>query len=691
MGVADNRTYKHEYLFTDPTKSTISEYPSIKDNDKINTTLKENPYRSNVEVEGGEVILAPDLTSLHKASGKRHSQGGMDVLLKPESFVFSDFKDLKMTEDDLERFELKEGKGRKIDTPAEVLKKNVPLKHYNSMVNILDDPYKDDLAKKTAAMMLEKYIQMIGNIAYAQEEKKGFPEGIPAFSMGTAPVYDPSIKSEIEENKQYAKAGGSIKNPYKMQYGGYDPMETIRQRQAIEEARRQKELQENEIIGNLYLNPAQRRTNILSTAVARPAPATGTPPITPPTQNQSTAAQNNTKAVTDGSNPGWGLHPGDKLPLFQDRFGITNAADKIGNLDRFADMLGYTGPKNNKAFQEWLYNSSPENRAIIDKWHKKYGQPYAGNPIDSIIGVRWQNAIKEMLMTKLPPQKTPDLSRRPLPTPSNRPPDFNDPEQFTPQGSKQADWRFTPWQRLSQLYNLGQYASVKRYMPYRSRYNATYVDPSLVNPEQAVGDVRAAGAQQLSSLTTLNPILRNAQAASIAGQVMDKTPGIRSQYDNQNAQILNNTAQYNVQTRNNESLVNMGNDQQYWREMVEGRKNFDNMRTYMSNQFMNNLFRDVETNQKLSYNLLTQNQPAYGFDWRSGNFYRNPVDILDVQGNQVNSRYQALQEMLDQITDPTEKVKQAIKLEGIKAFGAAQPAPNLFKKGGKAKKNPYRY
>jgi hypothetical protein len=39
-------------------------------------------------------------------------------------------------------------------------------------------------------MMLEKYIQTIGNIADFQEEKKGFPDGIPDFSMGSAPVYD---------------------------------------------------------------------------------------------------------------------------------------------------------------------------------------------------------------------------------------------------------------------------------------------------------------------------------------------------------------------------------------------------------------------------------------------------------------------------------------------------------------------
>ncbi len=687
MGVADNKTYKHDYIFTDPTKSVISEYPSIVDNDKINSTIKENPYRSNVEIEGGEIVMKPDMTALFKAVGKRHSKGGMDVLLPSESFVFSDFKDLGFTDKDLETFELKDGGKNSRNTPADVLKKNVDVKHYNSMVNILEDPYKDDLSKKTAAMMLEKYIEMLGNIAYVQEGKKGFPDGTPAFSMGTAPVYHPSVKADVEQSKQYAKAGGTIKNPYKLQQGGisgYDPMELMRQMQAIQQAKLQAQQQQNQQIGDLYLNPAQRRSNIATTS----APAKPAPPVTPPPQNQSTTAQQATKVSNK-----WGLHPGDQIPIFQDRFGVSNAADKISNLDRFADMLGYTGPKDNKAFQQWLYNSSPENKAIIDKWHTKYGQPNAGKPVDGNIGIRWQNAMNEMLMAKIP-QKKVDLSRGPLPNVPNRP--IGMAESLTPGAvdgekelGKRADWRFTPWQKLSQLWNWGQYANVKRYMPFRSRYNATYVDPALVNPEQAVGDVQASTNQQLSSLSSVNPILRGAQSSHLAGQAMNAAPGIRSQYDNQNANILNQTRQYNNQTRNNESLVNMGNDQQYWREMVEGRKNFDNMRTYTANNAMNNVLRDVETNQKLAYNLLTQNRPVYGYDWDSGNFYRNPANILDVDSNSINSRYSALQELIDGITDPTEKAKQAIKLEGLKVFGTARNDPPPYKKGGKVKKNPY--
>ncbi len=673
MGVADNRSYKDEYLFHDSKYYNIKEeQPSIHEEPDINTTIKENPYRSNVEIEGDEIVLQPDLSALFKAKGPKHSKGGMDVLLKPESFIFSDFKGLSFGKKDYELFELKEASKTKDptkNTPAEVLKKNIDVKHYNTLVSILDDPYKDDLAKKSSAMMLEKYLMSLGNIAYVQESKKGFPQGVPAFAMGTAPVYNTDIKDAIEENKQYMKAGGTTQNPYFQQGGA--PWD----------------------LRNLPM-PRQPQPVVMPPMAPAYIPPTGINPnqVTPPPQNAQTAKIN---AAQQQQAAPWGLWQGDQLPIFQDRYGTTNAANKFDNLkdwNKVASSLGYTGPKDNLSFQKWLYQSSPENKAVIDKWHQKYNQGPNAGMFDKKIGIRWASAIDEI--TKRKPPVTPGFN--PPPTAPAAPP-VPGPEvpnlEVTPQGSKQADWRFTPWQKLSQLNQLGQYALTKRYMPYRSRYNATYVDPALVNPEQAIGDIKGIANQQLSSLGTLNPILRNAQAASIAGQVMNQAPGVRSQYDNQNAQILNNTRQYNNQVKNNESLVNMGNDQQYYQQAVEGRKNFDNMRQFTWNNYMNNLLGDVQTNQKLSYSLLQQNNPAYGFDWRTGNFTRNQKSILDVQSNPVNERYNDLVNMVSSISDPVEKAKLMVKLEGLRTFGSAQqapPNPYAMKKGGR-KKNPYQY
>lgn len=693
MGVADNRSYKDEYLFNDKnrsifrsTGSTAEDNPSINVDPKINSTIKENPYKSNVEIEGKEVVLQPDLSALFNAVGKRHSKGGMDVLLKPNSFVFSDFKDLAISPAEHKLFELKEGGKNSTDTPADVLKRNIDIKHYNSLVNIMSDPHKDDLSKKSAALMLEKYVGTIGNIAYIQEKKKGLPTGIPSFSQGTAPVYDPSIKEDIESNKQYAKAGGRI-NPYlpKAQRGAIipDPWGTIFHPMT--------KPQSNEIDYGRGIVSSQKDPNDNQ--------------ITPPIQNQQTAKLNNTP-------PNWGLWHGDSQSSFKKEYGISNAADKITNLDDVANQLGYTGPKDNKAFQNWLYNSSPENKAIIDSYHSQYGMPSAGIPFDGKIGIRWTNALGDILKQKTSVTPTTPAISTAGPCPAgyywsspdntckkniiNTPTIDNPAGPVVPkidgsaQGIKTASWQFTPWQKLSQAYNWGQWANVKRYMPYRSRFTATYADPALVNPEQAVGDAKSVAYQELNAQNSLNPILRNAQGAATAGQILNQIPGIRTQYDNQNAQIKNQFRQFNAQTQNNESMVNMQNDQNYYQQAVTARTNFDNMRQYTANNAMNNTLRDAETNQKLAYNLLTQNNPAYGINWKNGNLYRNPKSILDVQGSGIDDRYGDLLKTIQAIPDVTERAKLRVKLEGLSIFKNAQQDPTPYKKGGKVN-NPYNY
>jgi hypothetical protein len=657
MGVADNRSYKNEYLFNDKNnsifrdpESTAKDNPSINVDPKVNSTIKENPYRSNVEIEGKEVVLQPDLSALFNAVGKRHSKGGMDVLLKPDSFIFSDYDKLKLTKKDFELFELKEGGKKSTDTPADVLKRNIDLKHYNGLVTILGDPDKDDLAKKSAARMLDKYIKTLGNIAYIQEEKKEFPQGIPDFAMDTAPVYDTELKDKLMENKQYAKAGGTINNPY-AQLGGFA--------RAIQYMKQKEE-------------------------AAKDAPATA--PAVPSVGNN------------------WGAWQGDKLPIFPNRYGVSNAADKITDVAAVAAQLGYAGPKDNKSFQQWLYNSSPENKAVIDKWHNKYNVGPNDGMFDGKIGIRWANALKE-ITTKQPPATTPapvtppqrDTARITAP-PQEQWPSPPEPPLIPgevtgePQGVKQANWKFTPWQRASHAYDWLNALNVTKYTPDRAHYNATYTNPALVNPEQAVGDAKGVFNQQLSAANVLNPILRNAQGAQAYGQALNTIPSIRSQYDNQNVGIVNQFRQYNNQIKNNESLVNMQNDKDYSRDSTTAEVNYDNMKTFLRNTAMSNTMADASTNQKLAYSLLQQNNPAYGFDWDSGNFTRTNKSVMDVQSGQTKDVYddifKGIQKLPDSDPKKWEIYEKLLRQKNILPYLQQPSTP--YKKGGKIKsKNPY--
>lgn len=629
MKSVDNATYKQQYHFKDDFKDTAREHPSINAPEKINSTIKENPYRSNVEIEGGEVVLQPDLSALFKANGKKHSSGGMDVYLRPDSFVFSDFKDLSITEKEKELFELKMGGSAKGDsTPANTVKQNVNAKHYNSLINNITDLYKDDLARKSSAMMLEKYIQTLGNIAFLQEKKKEFPDGLPNFSLGTAPVFDEDKKEHIDESKQYAKYGGVIGNS-SMQFGGLKTMV--------------KSNPKNEVNTTASTNPRQDRY-------------IGKYPPYPQKWNNYYDKISKTQYTA----PDW-INPSQF-------YAVPGLVDYMKTLDK-QKGIDWDMSKADDAQWGWRH------QAALAKFFPNGNKPAT----PQIPTIDRKTLLDQVGQNNIKPHQSPDLLQVPLN------PGEVDGEA---QGMKRADWQFTPWQKLSQAYNWGQVANVKRYMPYRSRYNATYADPSLVNPEQAIGDVKGSLNQQISSLSTLNPIMRNAQAAASYGQVISQIPGIRSQYDNQNSQIMNQFRQYNNQVRNNESMVNMANDQTYYQQAIEGRKNFDNMRQFTANNAMNNVLRDVETNQKLAYNMLTLNNPAYGYDWKTGDFYRNKKDIMDVQSASNQ------QENLLQLAEDLKQKGYSEKLIGdilkTKAFQTWQPTQvPRFKKGGKTK-NPYK-
>lgn len=730
MGVADNNSYKDQYHFGHQYPRRGEDYASINDEDKINSTIKENPYKSNVEIEGKEVVLQPDLSALFKAVGKKHSKGGMDVFLKPDSFIFSNDKTLAFNKDDHELFELKQGGNFNPlkNTPAAVLKRNIDVKHYNTLVNNLNDPYKDDLAKKSSALMLEKYINTLGNVAYIQEEKKHFPEGLPDFANNTAPVYNKTVKDDVSESKQYRKYGGHVSNPYlpSLQIGGFYDKTGLNS-------------------GNIYQGnwlPDQIGTgarfptanvqnmgypNLPSQPLTVIDPMTGQtqylPPYTPPMPQGYGTERQLRNQIKD-----YNRTTGQHVPL--DRQGLLAARrDVIQNYPEFVEH--YYGnqkmPINNS-----LYNKNPSLKGytrdellntyedlpkgaknplygneLIDyqklnfKSQKEYDDFIKGRtPIkrgDTVIGYDDPNKKGRFYIPSVTVPTTTEETTTP-PDNTNITPGSGDGD---PQGWKSVDWQFTPWQKISQAYAAGQVANVKRHMPYRSKFNPTYAEPAFLNEQQAVGSAKGVLNSQLNALGTLSPIQRNAQAAASTGQLLDQIPQIGLQVENQNVGIRNQFALNNQQTANNAQLQNMQNDQNYYKEAVLGRQNFENMRTYTGNQAMNNVLRDVETNQKLAYNQLTMNNPAYQFDFRTGNFLRNQnKSITDVQGRLPQDSWDAMIGQVDKLKKSglSDQVISALVRgqffkQAAPYFQQSQtPPPFPYKKGGRYRpRNNFKY
>lgn len=187
--------------------SITNPYGDIKKEDNnINHTIKPiDREKANSEIEKGEIVFSPN-GLLHKALGKKHSSGGTPVFLKGGSFVYSDYNKMRIDKKDANDFNFQT---KKLLTPAKLLEKEVDIKHHNKMIDIQTSNKYDDISKKSSSLMLDKNFKKLGQIAFLQEEKKNFKNGIPSFSENTAPLYDKEKDAIVD---QY-RAGGFKRLP----------------------------------------------------------------------------------------------------------------------------------------------------------------------------------------------------------------------------------------------------------------------------------------------------------------------------------------------------------------------------------------------------------------------------------------------------------------------------------------------
>lgn len=145
---------------------------------KFNRTLKAVPRdKANLEAEGRETAMVNtgNIPAFYTISGPRHSNGGVPLNLPDDSFIFSDFREMKIKDPDLLAKFGKSVKGKKAYTPAQISKQY----DINKYREILQNPDSDAIDRKTAEIMIRNYNMKLGALALAQESKKGFPQGIP--------------------------------------------------------------------------------------------------------------------------------------------------------------------------------------------------------------------------------------------------------------------------------------------------------------------------------------------------------------------------------------------------------------------------------------------------------------------------------------------------------------------------------
>ena len=159
-------------LYTDMAKTSSDHYGESMTEQKN----PDQPYK--LEAEGGETIYKPGDHTMHNINGPSHAEGGVKLTNSQASsktvpglpsFIFSQTKSMAIKDPAvLEHFGMSIKKKGGV-VPADISKKF----QLNEWKAILEDPNTDNMAKKTAAMMMDKNEQNLALLAAVQEQMKG--------------------------------------------------------------------------------------------------------------------------------------------------------------------------------------------------------------------------------------------------------------------------------------------------------------------------------------------------------------------------------------------------------------------------------------------------------------------------------------------------------------------------------------
>jgi len=178
----------------------------------------------NLEAEDGETIVTDKtgdgLIEHYAIKGKRHSEGGVNMNEKPNSFIFSDTPKMKLGKELNSFFNKSESKSY---TPAEIAKQYLDM---NDDKRMLMNPFADDLERTTAGLNMFNKTYKLGGLAMAQEAKKGFPDGIPVIAQLYAQLNGIATgDNTMPAGMQQAKYGAEVKKF--QQAGQYRPDQPV--------------------------------------------------------------------------------------------------------------------------------------------------------------------------------------------------------------------------------------------------------------------------------------------------------------------------------------------------------------------------------------------------------------------------------------------------------------------------------
>lgn len=169
--------------------------------------------KANIEAEGGETVLT-DLNNdnkfgLYNITGPRHSKGGVPMYLPEQSFIYSDTDKMKFNPDELTEYGINT---KSKMTPAQVSKRYDLNKYYGTM----EDQYADEITARSSELMLKKNMMGLSKLAFGQELKKKFEDGVPLaahpylVSIGEDPIEFTAKVEKITKQQAQMKAFAAL-------------------------------------------------------------------------------------------------------------------------------------------------------------------------------------------------------------------------------------------------------------------------------------------------------------------------------------------------------------------------------------------------------------------------------------------------------------------------------------------------
>lgn len=559
---------------------------------KIKPLSKDNLNKANAEIEVGEYVFNPESLSLHKALGKRHSKGGTPVNIPDNSFIFSDFKDLAFNKNDKERFEFKMGGLKnKFNTPAKILEKQLDVKHHNKMINIINSKMQDDIAKTSADLMLNKNLNTLGKIAYVQEGKKGFPQGIPSFSQGTAPIYDEGLDEDLTQTTQYMKHGGTMIP--KFQKGRvFDYSDNL------------KEFINNKRAYNMFGTNSIQAPWLQHKTGDTYNNALFSPELK---EFHSWFFKNNPNAsVLDFQK----AYDNEYQQVTGEHYFNNNDVNTANNFDgKSGTWTGGTPIFN-------MYRTIDEQLPIINIPGTTIPFQAPRITLDPNKPYRYidrSRPVERPTMTSMNgslPQYKPNITGQPVNNTSQNTsglkPGEAEYEVRSNQGANQVG--LTPWQNFNMALPLLKKASIKSQYPLYQQQKSVVPEQTLMSAQPLLNQIGQDYNQAANLNRLVSPNLSYASNSELFGKKLDATNQAISNVNQTNSQIQNQQNQNAAQTMNNDMRANLQFNKQYYDELQTSIQNKERYKDYYDTQFMDNANDMLSKNQAFNNMLNSQRQ-----------------------------------------------------------------------------------